>query len=95
MYEKKVHFYRYRIGIDILLKMYGKKFTFTAIESISNCYRYRYRYVTDFIDNGKSELSFCPVHIYRINHVISTLLYTLLSLCVPFPPPLLITLSGI
>jgi hypothetical protein len=38
MYEKKVHFYRYRIGIDILLKMYRKKFTFTAIESISNCY---------------------------------------------------------
>jgi hypothetical protein len=60
MYEKKVHFYRYRISIDILLKMYGKKFTFTAIEAISNCYRYRY--VTDFIDNGKSELPFCPVH---------------------------------
>jgi hypothetical protein len=64
MYEKKVHFYRYRIVIDILLKMYGKKFTFTAIKSISNWYQYRYRYVIDFINNDKSEFPFCPIHIY-------------------------------
>jgi hypothetical protein len=38
IYEKKVYFYCYRIVIDILLTMYGKKFTFIVIESISSCY---------------------------------------------------------
>jgi hypothetical protein len=48
MYEKKVHFYRYRIVINILLTMYGKKVHFyhyrIDIELLSISLSIRYRF---------------------------------------------------
>jgi hypothetical protein len=86
MYEKKVHFYRYQIVIDILLIMHGKKVHFYHYRIDINCYRYHYQYVTNFIDNSKSELLFCPIHIFTIKqYIISGFELGICALCWYFP----------